>query len=139
VPANVFRTAGGAAQPDVTRSSVNSQFSPHVEPQGKDADGKVLVVGDRAEARYKGKGTKYYTGKISAVVPHRDGTFTFNLAYDDGDKEEGALPVNVRRIGPSTSARVRDEESRPADVATRQLLLSHRSPILPPLTQRAAL
>jgi len=33
----------------------------------------VLRLDTRARA------TKYYTGRISAVVPHRDGTFTFNM------------------------------------------------------------
>jgi hypothetical protein len=54
------------------------------------------------QARYKGKGAKFYAGKISAIHPDRDGKgCTFNIAYNDGDKEDGALPANVRRTGPA--------------------------------------
>ena len=38
---------------------------------------------DRVEARYKGKGTKWYRGRISRV--HRDGICDIRYLYDDGD------------------------------------------------------
>jgi len=67
-----------------------------------DASGNSLAIGDKVEVRYKGKGTKYYPGKISAVK-EAAGVVTFSIAYDDGDKEDGALPANVRRVGGSSS------------------------------------
>ena len=82
------------------------------EPRGRDADGRTLVVGDRVEARYKGKGTKLYPGIVSALVPNPDGSVSINIAYDDGDREEGAISPNVRRVGESTSEHIRSEESR---------------------------
>ena len=68
--------------------------------RSKDMDGRVLVAGDRVEAKYKGRGSKFFAGRVSAVRVV-DGLPAFNLLYDDGDKEEGARPENVRRVGPS--------------------------------------
>lgn len=82
------------------------------EPRGRDLDGRTLVVGDRVEARYKGKGTKLYPGIVSALVPSPDGSVSINIAYDDGDREEGAISANVRRVGESTSEHIRSEERR---------------------------
>ena len=57
-----------------------------------------LVVGDRVEARYKGKGSKKYPGRISAVAPGvGNAEATFSILYDDNDKESGALSANVWR------------------------------------------
>jgi hypothetical protein len=50
-------------------------------------------AGDRIEARFKGKGSAWYPGVVVRVHPV-DGTLDLN--YDDGDKESGALPENVR-------------------------------------------
>ena len=96
--------------------------------QPLDANGKSLAVGDRVEVRYKGEGARYFPGKISAIT-HHDGTVKFNIAYDDGDKEEGALPANVRfvrkeeahRAGQdlSKSAKAVDAENRPVAVGDR--------------------
>ena len=47
----------------------------------------------RVEVLYKGKGTKWFSGKISRV--NRDGTY--DIRYDDGDSESGALSSNVRK------------------------------------------
>lgn len=33
----------------------------------RDQTGQTLSVGDRVQARYKGKGTRYYPGRISAA------------------------------------------------------------------------
>ncbi len=49
--------------------------------------------GDKIECLYKGKGTKWFSGKITRV--NRDGTY--DIRYDDGDSESGALKMNVRR------------------------------------------
>ena len=56
--------------------------------------------GDKVEVLYKGKGTKWFSGKISRV--NRDGTF--DIKYDDGDSEAGALKVNVRRHSEAAAA-----------------------------------
>ena len=52
-----------------------------------------FTEGDKVEVLYKGKGTKWFSGKIGRV--NRDGTY--DIAYDDGDRESGALRANVRR------------------------------------------
>jgi hypothetical protein len=57
------------------------------------SDSSELNEGDKVEVLYKGKGTKWFSGKISRV--NRDGTY--DIVYDDGDRESGALKMNVRR------------------------------------------
>ena len=44
--------------------------------------------------RYKGKGTKWFKGVVSR--DNRDGTY--DLTYDDGDKDFGALATNIRSL-----------------------------------------
>jgi hypothetical protein len=53
-----------------------------------------LVVGERVEARYGGKGT-WFRGTIAAVHEEQ----TFDVAYDDGDCECGVARLRVRRCG----------------------------------------
>ena len=80
------------------------QLGDHSTGGARDADGNILRLGDRIEAKFKGKGVRYFPGQVTAVNPHRDGSFTFDLAYDDGDMEENALPANIRRTGPPPRA-----------------------------------
>ena len=61
-------------------------------PSKKDA----LAVGAAVEARHNG-GRKWYPGKISKA--HDDGTF--DVAYDDGDRESGVVKEFVRPAGGS--------------------------------------
>lgn len=51
-----------------------------------------LEEGDKVECLYKGKGTKWFSGKITRV--NRDGTC--DIKYDDGDIEVGANKANIR-------------------------------------------
>ena len=53
-----------------------------------------IRLGDKVEALYKGKGTKWFKGKVSRV--NSDGTF--DIDYDDGDRDFGALASNVRSL-----------------------------------------
>jgi len=100
VPANVFRLASDNAQPGGPRTSMMAMAhsSPSARPQGTDADGQSLLVGDRAEARYKGKGTLFYSGVVKSIHRQRDDSITFTLSYDGGEVEEGIIPSNIRRI-----------------------------------------
>jgi cytidine deaminase len=88
----------------------NDPLETNLGPSGRDMDGRVLVAGDRVEAKYKGRGTKFFGGKVS-LVRVVDGAVLLNLLYDDGDKEEGAVAANVRRLGGS-----RADEERPQRV-----------------------
>ena len=60
-------------------------------------------VDDKVEALYKGRGNKWYSGKICRV--NRDGTY--DIRYDDGDNDIGALQTNIRRH-PDAPARRHD-------------------------------
>jgi len=67
-------------------------------------DHHPLRQGDKVEARYKGKGTRYYPGTIATMREGAEGSSVlFRLLYDDGDKEEGALGINLRRVARPSS------------------------------------
>ncbi|CAM9280710.1 unnamed protein product [Ectocarpus sp. 6 AP-2014] len=75
-----------------------------LEPQRNadenDVRGSGMARGDRVEARYRGRGTKFYKGKISRV----NSDDTFDIAYDDGEKEIGIAAEHVRSLDRPTSA-----------------------------------
>merc|ERR1711865_738212 len=74
-----------------------------------------LDVGQRVEARYKGKKT-YYAGKIAA----RDGG-KCDIAYDDGEKESGVLRNLIRADASAVAAEATQaatETAEPMAVAT---------------------
>lgn len=54
----------------------------------------TLAVGDKVEGRFRG-GRRWFPGVIGRV--NLDGTY--NVDYDDGDKERGVKPEMVRRVG----------------------------------------
>ena len=65
------------------------------EARGNQVSGSSSIrLGDKVEALYKGKGTKWFTGKVSRI--NSDGTF--DIDYDDGDRDFGALASNVRSL-----------------------------------------
>jgi len=56
-------------------------------------------MGQRVEALYKGRGTKWHAGKVDRVVRGvGSASATYDVAYDDGDRERGALERNVRAL-----------------------------------------
>ena len=66
-----------------------------LEPKSEKPIGRaILTRGDRVEARYRGRGTKFYKGKIARV--NSDGTFDIN--YDDGEKELGIAEEHVTSL-----------------------------------------
>ncbi len=75
-----------------------------LEPsKGRENSGKStsrMAKGDRVEARYRGRGTKFYKGKISRV----NSDDTFDIAYDDGEKEIGIAVEHVRSLDPKNSS-----------------------------------
>ncbi|CAM9911399.1 unnamed protein product, partial [Choristocarpus tenellus] len=62
--------------------------------------GDKLGEGDKVEARYRGRG-KYYRGKISRV--NSDNTFDIN--YDDGEKDIGLSQEHIRPLESQGSVR----------------------------------
>ncbi|CAM9984394.1 unnamed protein product, partial [Laminaria digitata] len=54
--------------------------------------GTRLQRGDRVEARYRGRGTKFYGGRVARV----NSDATLDIDYDDGDKEIGIAEEHVR-------------------------------------------
>ena len=72
-----------------------------LEPRGGGGiGGSKMAKGDRVEARYHGKGTKFYKGKISRV----NSDDTLDIAYDDGDKEIGIAPEHVNSLQSSATS-----------------------------------
>jgi hypothetical protein len=60
---------------------------------GGSASGGKLYEGDKVEANYRGKG-KWYPGKVSRVRLNG----TYDIAYDDGEREPGLAPSLVRLL-----------------------------------------
>ena len=72
--------------------------APSVPPQ--DMNGNVLRVGDRVEARFN-RGTHFRPAivrRVSSGTASTDGHPTFTLVFDDGETQEGAVGVNVRKL-----------------------------------------
>merc|ERR1712100_602174 len=67
---------------------------------GSDDDDGDFERGDKVEARYGGK-TKWYKGKISMV--RSDGTY--DVLYEDGDKERNVKKSLIRKIGGRSSGK----------------------------------
>ncbi|CBN78967.1 conserved unknown protein [Ectocarpus siliculosus] len=81
---------------------IASEHVRSLEPMNSDSGdvrGSKMARGDRVEARYRGKGTRFYKGKISRVNSDQ----TFDIAYDDGEKEIGIASEHVRSLEPAMS------------------------------------
>jgi hypothetical protein len=63
-----------------------------------------LKIGDRVFAKWLGsEGRQWYKGVVDGVVTARStGAVTFNVTYDDGDRETGVLPAHVRKLNAVT-------------------------------------
>ena len=105
----------GEDQAESEDEAEEQEQGPDHGPRGKDASDRVLVAGDRVLAKYKGRGTKFFPGKIAAVRLGEDGEARFSIHYDDGDTEDGALPASVRRVGESQAESSEDEDEESDD------------------------
>ncbi|KAH8071060.1 cytidine deaminase [Aureococcus anophagefferens] len=76
--------------------------------------GDRLGVGDKVEARYRGR-SKYYAGKIARV--HSDGTF--DIDYDDGEKERNVDKEYIKSMGGGSSSRARLREGAKVEARYR--------------------
>jgi hypothetical protein len=66
--------------------------------------------GHRVEALFRGKGAAWYPGVVSKV--HADASY--DVEYDEGDKDVGLLPAAVRRPPPAWKAQVAAKEAEAA-------------------------
>ncbi|TMW67050.1 hypothetical protein Poli38472_012166 [Pythium oligandrum] len=89
-----------AVKPDLIRAKESSSPTKKGPPPetSEDEPKKKLAVGQKVEARYKGK-DKYYPGVISRCRLNG----TFDIDYDDGEKETGVSGDLVRLKGGSSS------------------------------------
>ena len=69
-----------------------------------------LQEGDAVEARYRG-GSKWYPGKIARE--RRDGTF--DIAYDDGEREDAVASRNVRAVRGAAARGAQGAQGRDRD------------------------
>lgn len=61
------------------------------------SEGMRVLGHYRIEEQYNGQG-EWFEGEIAKVHPHKDGTFKYDVQYDDGDFEENMIQENVRPI-----------------------------------------
>jgi len=93
VPARNVRRCGESGGTGGGRSSLSPRRP------GNSASESSIGAGDRVEARYGGK-MKWYKGRVTRA--NRDGTF--DIDYDDGDRERGVAASLVRRDGGGASS-----------------------------------
>ena len=102
-------TRVGADLIEVPAGSSRRSPSPRKSRYADDSETDVggdLIVGSKVEARYRGR-DKWYPGKIARV--RLNGTFDIN--YDDGEKEMGVAKDLVRSLGGGGSGGGRNSRS----------------------------
>lgn len=72
-----------------------------------DDTGRAFQIGDRIEALFHGKGRRWYKGKVVGV--HDDGSY--DIDYDDGDKDRGLSGIHVRARVPRSSTKTNKTSS----------------------------
>lgn len=80
-----------ADAPAATKDAQASEFEAQRMPSSRVRRGPIYSVGTRVEANYRGRG-KWYSGEIT--TDYGDGTY--DIAYDDGDQENGAVEDFIR-------------------------------------------
>jgi len=78
----------------VKPASIKQEFERETDGSGSEMDLRDLRTGDVVEARFRG-GRKYFKGRITRA--RVDGTF--DIAYDDGDRETHVKSSVIRKIG----------------------------------------
>jgi hypothetical protein len=89
--------------------------APHKTAGSRQESPPIFRVGTPVEALYKGK-DKYYKGKIARI--HADGTY--DIDYDDGDKETKIPGRNIRPLKPSASSNFSTTTERPTRPSIRR-------------------
>ncbi|CAM9381976.1 unnamed protein product, partial [Hapterophycus canaliculatus] len=82
---------------------------------GRDSGGRSaggFAPRDKVEARYRGRGTKFYKGKVARV--NSDGTL--DVDYDDGEKEIGIAAEHVRTLDSAKSPDKERARAKPAEL-----------------------
>lgn len=68
----------------------------------------VLSIGDRVEAKFRGRGSRYYQGTIKNVTPEGK----YDIDYDDGDRDRKLSAEHVRKLDGSIEKQRRGIVSR---------------------------
>ena len=129
VSADPEDTTAAASEPAPTTCTDTAPAPPLSRaPSHRDQAGNVLFPGDRVEARFRGKGTRYYPGVITSASISSPGVTSeggaaaavavFGIAYDDGDAEGGASGRDMRLIMRGQGQPV--ESAQPAEVLAPQ-------------------
>ena len=84
---NTFALAEGEEMPSTSPTN-NVSDSSQPSAAGKQSS-PSFQIGDRIEARYQGRGRRYYPGVIVNVVMTSDGETRYDVDYDDSDKDRG--------------------------------------------------
>ncbi len=80
-------------RPSQLRFSANASIEPSKLTMFNGSDISEFEPGDEIEGNFKGKG-RWYRGKVAIV--NRDGTY--DIHYDDGDRERGVNAYNIRGL-----------------------------------------
>ncbi len=78
-----------------TSATVPAHLSPTTNPLPLTGGNSTYSIGDRVEGKYRGG--HWYLARIDKINPEGNGVFSFDLKYDDGDREEKVAETNIRR------------------------------------------
>lgn len=66
-----------------------------VETENKiSSSNDVLSIGDRVEAKFRGRGSRYYQGTVKNVTPEGK----YDIDYDDGDRDRKLSAEHIRKL-----------------------------------------
>jgi nucleolar protein 14 len=93
--------------------------------ESEEEDDQILAVGTQVKGNYRVKEqfeeqAAWYDGVVTAVNKQRDGIFTYDVTYDDGDFEEGMEPENVRAIEKTAEEQEQEESLQSNELSTKR-------------------
>eukprot|EP01082_Thalassiosira_pseudonana_P003984 g3496.t1 g3496 contig12:2186771-2188306(-) len=102
--------------PMVTSNGGSSVDNFNEESSAKSTEG-ALKKGDRVEAKFRGRGTRWFKGTVSSRLPNG----TYNVTYDSGDSDLRLPSTAVRNLdrpgsGPKTTPRSTPQFAEGAEV-----------------------
>eukprot|EP00953_Heterococcus_sp_UTEX-ZZ885_P003408 2370-Heterococcus_DN1.PRE.4 len=102
VDAELIRSAETAARSSPSRGTTRTDSIDDNSNQISRSSAKAVdfIIGDKIEARYKGR-ERYYSGTVRRA--NRDGTY--DIDYDDGEKELSVAAKLIRLIGSANKSK----------------------------------
>eukprot|EP00986_Skeletonema_menzelii_P006714 scaffold2550_cov153-Skeletonema_menzelii.AAC.2 len=117
VPLVLIRNIESVVKEDVVALSKNESS----ENKISSSNDVQLNIGDRVEAKFRGRGSRYYPGIIKNVTVTGD-KYKYDIDYDDGDRDRKISAQHIRKLDSSAveqqrRRRVKSVTTNSADAA----------------------